>query len=314
VREGLRCSDERLRLRLADPLSADRALRTFFMSADITKEGVKEARSVQPGCRSDTRCLARNDSLILGGLKMPVVRKITVPKQSNINPQNEEQDRLNLRIQNTKIECVPIGDLTPNPRNAKKHPKQQIDLLVENYKLFGFTQPIIIDEDDRADSDLYRLLADGMHSRCTSQARLARRQHSWNARLGSFCRNTACYPLSPSVRADKLHEHNLSCCRPQRTIVYTSYIRSRRASMIVEFCRWGNSLAVRIPKAVADALKVSNGKRAEIKIENGTLVLRPILKPARKPRYTLDELLSGMTRDNVPQEVDWGPQRGNEAW
>jgi len=72
--------------------------------------------------------------------------------------------------------------------------------------------------------------------------------------------------------------------------------------------------AVRIPKAVADALKVSSGKRAEIRIENGTLVLRPILKPARKPRYTLDELLSGMTRDNVPQEVDWGPQRGNEAW
>jgi antitoxin MazE len=111
-----------------------------------------------------------------------------------------------------------------------------------------------------------------------------------------------------------LQAHTLSCCRPQRTTVYTSYLRLRRASMIVEFCRWGNSLAVRIPKTVADALKVSNGKRAEIRIENGTLVLRPILKPARKPRYTLDELLSGMTRDNVPQEVDWGPQRGNEAW
>jgi antitoxin component of MazEF toxin-antitoxin module len=44
------------------------------------------------------------------------------------------------------------------------------------------------------------------------------------------------------------------------------------------------------------------------------LVLRPIVKPARKPRYTLDELLSGMTRDNVPLEIDWGPRRGNEAW
>ncbi|MGB8393946.1 MAG: hypothetical protein WCE27_10010 [Pseudolabrys sp.] len=44
------------------------------------------------------------------------------------------------------------------------------------------------------------------------------------------------------------------------------------------------------------------------------LVLRPIVKPARKSRYTLDELLSGMTRDNIPQEVDWGPRRGNEAW
>jgi antitoxin MazE len=84
--------------------------------------------------------------------------------------------------------------------------------------------------------------------------------------------------------------------------------------MIVEFCKWGNSLAVRIPKAVADAVKVSNGKRAEIIVENGALVLRPILKPRRKPRYTLEELLSGMTRDNVPEEVDWGSPRGNEAW
>jgi antitoxin MazE len=84
--------------------------------------------------------------------------------------------------------------------------------------------------------------------------------------------------------------------------------------MIVEFCRWGNSLAVRIPKAVADALNVSDGKRAEIMVENGALVLRPIVKPRRKPRYTLDELLRGKTRDDVPQEVDWGSPRGNEAW
>jgi antitoxin MazE len=84
--------------------------------------------------------------------------------------------------------------------------------------------------------------------------------------------------------------------------------------MIVEFRRWGNSLAVRIPKAVADALKISDGKRAEMKVENGTLVLCPIAKPSRKPRYELDDLLAGMTKDNVPQEVDWGPSRGNEAW
>ena len=84
--------------------------------------------------------------------------------------------------------------------------------------------------------------------------------------------------------------------------------------MIVEFCKWGNSLAVRIPKALANTIKISDGRRAEIKIENGALVLRPIVKPARKSRYTLEELLSGMTRNNVPQETDWGPRRGNEAW
>jgi Growth regulator len=84
--------------------------------------------------------------------------------------------------------------------------------------------------------------------------------------------------------------------------------------MIVEFCRWGNSLAVRIPKALAEAIKAREGKRAEIKVEGGTLVVRPIIRPSRKRRYTLDELLNGMTRENVPDDIDWGPRRGNEAW
>jgi antitoxin MazE len=46
--------------------------------------------------------------------------------------------------------------------------------------------------------------------------------------------------------------------------------------MIIKFFKWGNSLAVRIPKALADSIKVSEGKHAEIKVENGALVLRPI--------------------------------------
>jgi antitoxin component of MazEF toxin-antitoxin module len=41
-------------------------------------------------------------------------------------------------------------------------------------------------------------------------------------------------------------------------------LRKEESGMIVEFCRWGNSLAVPIPKALAEALKVSDGKRAEI--------------------------------------------------
>ena len=84
--------------------------------------------------------------------------------------------------------------------------------------------------------------------------------------------------------------------------------------MLVEFCKWGNSLAVRIPKTVAEALKVGVGRRAEIAIENGALVLRPIKRTRRKRTYTLEELLKGMTRENVPEEVDWGEAVGNEVW
>jgi antitoxin MazE len=84
--------------------------------------------------------------------------------------------------------------------------------------------------------------------------------------------------------------------------------------VIVQFRKWGNSLAVRIPKPFADAIRASDGKRVELTVRNGALVLAPLAKPRRKPRYALDELLAGMTRDNVPQDIDWGPPRGNEVW
>ena len=45
------------------------------------------------------------------------------------------------------MEWVPVGDLEPNRRNAKKHPDRQIALIAENYKQFGVTQLIVIDED-----------------------------------------------------------------------------------------------------------------------------------------------------------------------
>jgi hypothetical protein len=60
---------------------------------------------------------------------------------------NEVPERLNSRIKQTELELVPIEQVKPNRRNAKKHPDRQIDLLAENYKQFGFTQPIVIDED-----------------------------------------------------------------------------------------------------------------------------------------------------------------------
>src|ERR1700733_2823319 len=60
-------------------------------------------------------------------------------------PANERR-QLDVRIKATEIECVPIGQLKPNPRNAKKHPSRQIALLVENYEQFGVTQPIVVDE------------------------------------------------------------------------------------------------------------------------------------------------------------------------
>lgn len=39
----------------------------------------------------------------------------------------------------------PIGELKPYKKNAKKHPKEQIEQIANSIKEFGFTQPVLID-------------------------------------------------------------------------------------------------------------------------------------------------------------------------
>jgi antitoxin MazE len=73
--------------------------------------------------------------------------------------------------------------------------------------------------------------------------------------------------------------------------------------------RWGNSLAVRIPKAFAEQAELAEGSAAEIEIEGTAITLRP----ARK-EWTLEQLLKGITKSNRPKPVDWGPPVGKEVW
>src|ERR1700722_5594590 len=60
------------------------------------------------------------------------------------------QVRLDARIPIPEcIEIIPISNIQLNPRNAKKHPEKQIALLQENIEKFGFTNPLLVDEDSR---------------------------------------------------------------------------------------------------------------------------------------------------------------------
>lgn len=74
--------------------------------------------------------------------------------------------------------------------------------------------------------------------------------------------------------------------------------------------KWGNSLALRIPKAVAEIVGLTDGREVELVVEDARL----IVKTARQRKYTLDELLAQVTEENRHDEVDWGPPAGNEAW
>ena len=79
--------------------------------------------------------------------------------------------------------------------------------------------------------------------------------------------------------------------------------------MHTQIGKWGNSLAVRIPGAVAKELELEEGMDIELTRVNGGLMLRP-----RKREYTLEELLEQITPENLHGETDWGPPVGREAW
>ena len=68
--------------------------------------------------------------------------------------------------------------------------------------------------------------------------------------------------------------------------------------------KWGNSLAVRIPKAASR--DIADGDELEFFLDGeGGLVLR------KKQSYTLDELLEGMEKQ---AETSFGPAQGKEEW
>ena len=45
------------------------------------------------------------------------------------------------------VKNIPIGEIVPYARNAKKHDKRQIDNVAESIRQYGFVQPVVIDRD-----------------------------------------------------------------------------------------------------------------------------------------------------------------------
>ncbi len=74
--------------------------------------------------------------------------------------------------------------------------------------------------------------------------------------------------------------------------------------------KWGNSLALRIPKSFANEVGLLNDSSVEVSLTNGKLVIVPI----KKPGMTLKKVLAQITEKNVHHEVDSGPAVGNETW
>lgn len=80
--------------------------------------------------------------------------------------------------------------------------------------------------------------------------------------------------------------------------------------MRVRVQKWGNSLALRIPKSFAAEIALGSGAEVDLSVEDGRLVITPL----EAAPYTLEGLLSGVSPANLHSGHDTGPSVGAEAW
>jgi antitoxin MazE len=71
--------------------------------------------------------------------------------------------------------------------------------------------------------------------------------------------------------------------------------------------KWGNSLGVRIPKAIAMKVGLEEGSEIDFDVEDDKIIIK---RKAQK----LKELLSQITPDNIHKEVSTGDAEGREVW
>ncbi len=79
--------------------------------------------------------------------------------------------------------------------------------------------------------------------------------------------------------------------------------------MQTAIAKWGNSLAVRLPRHLAEGANLSVGSPVEIRVEDHSLVIR-----STRPRYKLSDLLEQHKASHQHEEADWGQPMGEEAW
>jgi antitoxin MazE len=73
--------------------------------------------------------------------------------------------------------------------------------------------------------------------------------------------------------------------------------------------KWGNSLAIRLPPTLAREMGLSNQSIVELSWRDNQVILRPV-----KSSFTLEQLVAGITDDNLHGEVDTGAPVGKESW
>ncbi|ECT8082590.1 type II toxin-antitoxin system antitoxin MazE [Salmonella enterica subsp. enterica serovar Carrau] len=75
--------------------------------------------------------------------------------------------------------------------------------------------------------------------------------------------------------------------------------------------RWGNSPAVRIPASVMQALNLNIDDEIKIELVEGKLIIEPV---TNEIEFSLDQLVNGITEENLHDLIEWGAPVGAEVW
>jgi len=74
--------------------------------------------------------------------------------------------------------------------------------------------------------------------------------------------------------------------------------------------KWGNSLALRIPKLIALDANLKLNKLVDLSIDKDSIIITPI----EEKEYSLEKLLEGVYKNNLHGECDTGAPVGKEIW
>lgn len=72
--------------------------------------------------------------------------------------------------------------------------------------------------------------------------------------------------------------------------------------------KWGNSPSVRLPAAIVRAASLNVDDVVELSVEDGKITIVPV----KTKEYSLDALMSGVTADNIHEEISFGGPVGKE--
>ncbi|PYV58476.1 MAG: hypothetical protein DMG91_03985, partial [Acidobacteria bacterium] len=91
--------------------------------------------------------------------------------------------------------------------------------------------------------------------------------------------------------------------------VYTSVYTQFMAATRVQVVRWGNSKAVRLPKAILEQARLREGDELSVRVQHHRIILEP-----SKPAITIENLIVRITPKNLHRETEWGASAGIETW